>query len=262
MSPLQRVYDEPVESVPGSDAERVGRVASDHAEPAAQPEVTSPWSIEIELGTQLLRGNCLSSVVSSQGLDRAGILAGLRLLIVHWSGRKRVQHRVITPALDDHQRGLSLPLGKLLDQLVKSLLRGHRPIGTADQDQVETSATFASRSPCGDPRRPRTTRSSGSRHRAAALIWIRPIFLCGVRKFDWGHFRRHKVGTAANRVQHPELSRKASKSSTGSIGLPAPGGWLPPGARMPGLRPGRTSDYGALTAKVPKITSPFWGPST
>jgi hypothetical protein len=29
-----------------------------------------------------------------------------------------VQHRVITPTLDDHQRGLGLLLGKLIDQLV------------------------------------------------------------------------------------------------------------------------------------------------
>ena len=90
--------------------------------------MTSRRSIEIKLGAQLLRRNRFSPSIGGEGLGCACVLVCLRGLIVKRRGRKGVQHWVITPTLDNHQRGLSLLLGKLIDQLVESLLRSHRPI--------------------------------------------------------------------------------------------------------------------------------------
>jgi hypothetical protein len=57
-----------------------------------------------------------------------------------------MQHRVIAPTLDNHQRGLGLLLGKLIDQPVKSLLRSHRPMvppARAIRAFSQTSSSFA-----------------------------------------------------------------------------------------------------------------------
>jgi len=80
--------------------------------------MTSRRSIEIKLGAQLLRRNSFSPLIGGEGLSCARILVCLRGLIINRRGPKGVQHRVITPTLDDHQRGLGLLLGKLIDQLV------------------------------------------------------------------------------------------------------------------------------------------------
>lgn len=83
--------------------------------------------------------------MSSERLGRAGVLIGVRGLVIKRSGRKRVQHRVIAPTLDNHQRGLGLLVRKLIDQLVKSLLRGHWPMVPPTRIEKETWATIASR---------------------------------------------------------------------------------------------------------------------
>jgi hypothetical protein len=90
--------------------------------------MTSWRSIEIELGAQLLRRNGFFPFVSGEGLSGVCVLVSLRRLIIKRRRRKGVQHRGIPPTLNDHQRGLSLLLGKLIDQLVESLLRSHRPL--------------------------------------------------------------------------------------------------------------------------------------
>src|SRR6476646_1088338 len=64
--------------------------------------------------------------MSGKRLSRASVLIGVRGLVIKRSGRKRMQHRVIAPTLNNHQRGLGLLVRKLIVQLVKSLLRGHR----------------------------------------------------------------------------------------------------------------------------------------
>lgn len=103
--------------------------------------MTSWRSIEIKLGAQLLRRNRFSASVAGEGLSGACVLVCLRRLIIKRRRRKGVQHWVITPTLDDHQRGLSLLLGKLIDQLVESLLRSHRPMVPPARINWSASAT-------------------------------------------------------------------------------------------------------------------------
>jgi hypothetical protein len=103
--------------------------------------MTSRRSIEIKLGAQLLRRNRFSPSVGGEGLSGACVLVCLRRLIIKRRRRKGVQHWVITPTLDDHQRGLSLLLGKLIDQLVESLLRSHRPMVPPARINWSVSAT-------------------------------------------------------------------------------------------------------------------------
>ena len=126
---------------PEPDAELEDRAASDHAALAAQPVMTSCRSIEIKLGAQLLRRNRFFPSVCGQSLSGNCVLVRLRHLIIKRRRRKGVQHWVITPPLDDHQCGLSLLLGKLIDQLVESLLRRHRPMVPAARINWSVSAT-------------------------------------------------------------------------------------------------------------------------
>jgi hypothetical protein len=83
--------------------------------------------------------------MSSKRLSRASVLIDVRGLVVKRSGRKCMQHWVIAPTLDNHQRGLGLLVRKLIDQLVKSLLRGHWPMVSPTRIEKETLATVASR---------------------------------------------------------------------------------------------------------------------
>jgi hypothetical protein len=123
--------------------------------------MTSRRSIEIKLGAQLLRRHCFSPSVGGEGLSGACVLVCLRRLIIKRRRRKGMQHWVITPTLDDHQRGLSLLLGKLIDQLVKSLLRSHRPM--VPPARIESSLSAATGFSPGQQRLP-SSRSAGQGH--------------------------------------------------------------------------------------------------
>jgi hypothetical protein len=85
--------------------------------------------------------------MSSERLSRASVLVGVRGLVIKRSSRKRMQHRVITPTLDNHQCGLGLLLRKLIDQFVESLLRGHLFMVSPTGDQIAASPSITGRGP-------------------------------------------------------------------------------------------------------------------